>query len=234
MFRAQKPDPRVWILFTATASMLGFMMPKRNLLPLYTIGILLLIMLFCLGNRKAASKASLPYIVIIFLELFAEQFELPIVGATFSMIKIIILMYEPPILCGLILAKAIKLSEFLTALANMRLSKKLILPLAVAFRYFPTLKTEAKSIQENLLLRNMKPSLLHPLRSMESYLVPLLMRSLKVSDELSRSALCRGYNLEGSRGELVSVTLQPFDYVLFAGIILWDALLWIWGGGYIA
>lgn len=234
MFRTRRPDPRVWILFTATSGMLAFMMSKRDLLPTYAVGIVLLAALFCLGARKSALKAALPYMAIIGLELLAEQFELPVTGAAFSMIKIIVLMYEPPLLCGLILARAVKLSELLTALANMRLSRKLILPLAVAFRYFPTLKTEAASIRESLLLRNMKPSLLHPVRSMENYLVPLLMRSLKVSDELSRSALCRGYSLEGSRGALVPVALRPLDYVLFAGIISWDVLLWIWAGDYIA
>lgn len=234
MFKARKPDPRVWILFTTTSSMLAFMMPKRVLFPIYAIGMVLLVTLFCLGSKKVALKAALPYIAIIVWELIAEHFKLPIVGATFSMIKIIILLYEPPLLCGLIIAKAIKLSELLTALSNMRLSRKLILPLAVAFRYFPTLKMEVGSIRESLLLRDMKPSFLHPVQSMENYLIPILMRSLKVSDELSQSALCRGYSLAGSRGTLVPVFLRPLDYILFAVIIFWDVLLWIWGGGYIA
>ncbi|WP_314605024.1 energy-coupling factor transporter transmembrane component T [Pseudoramibacter alactolyticus] len=231
MFRARKPDPRVWLLFTVTSSMLAFMLPKHCLRPIYAVGMLLLAALFGLGERKAAFKGFLPYMAVIAWELIAKRRG---VGATFSMIKMIVLLYEPPLLCGLILARAVKLSELLTALANMRLPRKLILPLAVAFRYFPTLKAEAGSIRESLLLRAMKPSPLHPIRSMENYLIPLLMRSLKVSDELSRSALCRGYSLEGPRGALVPVALCPLDYVFAAGIILWDVSLWIWAGGYLA
>lgn len=231
MFRARKPDPRVWMLFAAASSMLAFMLPKGNLLPTYTVGMVLLGALLLLGEGKTALKAALPYLAIIGWERMAKQFQLPAAGAFFSMIKIIVLMYEPPLLCGRILARAIKLSELLTALANMGMSRKLILPLAVAFRYFPTLKTEAAGIRESLLLRDMKPSFLHPVRSMENYLVPLLMRSLKVSDELSRSALCRGYSLEGSRGALVAVALRPLDYVLFAAILSWAVLLWKWAGG---
>lgn len=234
MFRARKPDPRVWLLFTVTSSMLAFMLPKHHLRPIYAVGMFLLVALFGLGERKAAFKGSLPYMAVIAWELIAKQRGIPIAGATFSMIKMIVLLYEPPLLCGLILARAVKLSELLTALANMRLSRKLILPLAVAFRYFPTLKAEAGSIRESLRLRAMKPSPLHPIRSMENYLIPLLIRSLKVSDELSRSALCRGYSLEGPRGALVPVALCPLDCVFAAGIILWDVSLWIWAGGYLA
>lgn len=234
MFSPKKPDPRVWLLYTSSSSMLAFMLSKRNLLPVYVLGFALLITLFCLGGQKTALKAAMPYIAIIVWEQLSEHIKYPITGPTFSAIKMIVLMYEPPLICGFILGKSIKLSELLTALANMKLSRKLILPLAVAFRYFPTLKNEISNIRESLLLREMKPSILHPISAMEYYLVPLLMRSLRVSDELTRSALCRAYSVESSRSTLVPVKLNILDYSLLVLILFWNALLWLWAGGYFA
>ena len=77
----------------------------------------------------------------------------------------------------------------------MKVPRSIGIPFSVLLRFVPTIKIELKALKENMKIRGIVTSrffpLLHPIKYIEYTLVPLLMRMIKISDELSASALIR-------------------------------------------
>lgn len=100
-------------------------------------------------------------------------------------------------------ASSVRTGELVTALGRMRLPKTVTIPVAVMVRYLPTLGQEYACIRDTMRMRGIEASfpasLLHPLRATEFVLVPILMRCLKVADELAASAVSRGIESRASR-----------------------------------
>lgn len=102
----------------------------------------------------------------------------------------------------------------------MRLPKTVTIPVAVMVRYLPTLGQEYACIRDTMRMRGIEASfpasLLHPLRATEFVLVPILMRCLKVADELAASAVSRGIESRASRTSVRDVRLRVRDGVAAA------------------
>ena len=55
--------------------------------------------------------------------------------------------------------------------------------------------------------------MLHPIRTMEFVLVPMLFKSLKTAEELSCAALVKGIENTGKKTSYFDVKLRPIDAV---------------------
>lgn len=92
----------------------------------------------------------------------------------------------------LMLSPSGQISAFLS---KIKMPNQVILGVLVVFRFFPTMKAECKGILQSMHNRRLlegKEILLHPVNSFEYILVPLLMRTVQLSDQLAVSALVRG------------------------------------------
>lgn len=116
----------------------------------------------------------------------------------------------------------LRISDFSTALQNMHFPKGAGITLTVVFRYLPTVSDEFRSIKNTMKLRgiglNFKNILLHPIKTGEYTMVPLIIRSMKIADELAASAMTRGLDLETKRTSYREVRLKLKDFVA-AGVI---------------
>jgi len=85
-------------------------------------------------------------------------------------------------------------------------------------RFVPTIKIELKALKENMKIRGIVTSrffpLLHPSKYIEYTLVPLLMRMIKISDELSTSALIRGLDSDENRVTLTELRFSWADLTI--------------------
>ncbi|NTW02203.1 MAG: energy-coupling factor transporter transmembrane protein EcfT, partial [Oscillochloris sp.] len=110
--------------------------------------------------------------------------------------------------------------ELIAALQKMRLPKSVIIPLAVGLRYMPGIAQEYQAIQQAARLRGVSVSffgfLRNPQLTLECALVPLLMRSLKIADELAASAVTRGIEYPSARSTLHPVQLRFADGIVAA------------------
>ncbi|MFI3202166.1 MAG: energy-coupling factor transporter transmembrane component T [Eubacteriales bacterium] len=92
----------------------------------------------------------------------------------------------------LMLSPSGQISAFLS---KIKMPNQVILGVLVVFRFFPTMKVECKGILQSMYNRRLlewKQMLVHPVNSFEYILVPLLMRTIQLSDQLAVSALVRG------------------------------------------
>ena len=113
---------------------------------------------------------------------------------------------------------ASSVSEMLEALNRMKVPRSIGIPFSVLLRFVPTIKIELKALKENMKIRGIVTSrffpLLHPIKYIEYTLVPLLMRMIKISDELSASALIRGLDSDEKRVTLTELRFRKTDLMI--------------------
>jgi len=121
---------------------------------------------------------------------------------------------------GAYIIKTTRISEMIEALNRMKVPRSIGIPFSVLLRFAPTMRYEMKALKENMRIRGVIKSkffvLLHPIKYVTYTLIPLLMRMLKVSDELSASALIRGLDSEGKRVTIVELGFKLMDGVAIA------------------
>ncbi len=155
---------------------------------------------------------------------------------TFSFIIFFVLKFAPGVLLILVLAQTEDVTRFIQALERLRLPRMLTLPLAVAMRFVPSLSYELTCIKDATRLRGLQPSVAgfyrHPMLTLEYLLVPLLMRSIKIADELSASALTRGIDASGVRTRYAALDFTRRDaaaaaisVVVVSVIVILDTLV---------
>lgn len=117
----------------------------------------------------------------------------------------------------------IKPRVFVRLLAHHRLPLQVTLPLAVALRFLPTVVDEMRQIRDAARTRGIAPQgwrvLRHPIRTLDHYLMPLILRALTISEDLARSAIARGIQAPGPK-----VPHQQVQFGLMDGVVL---VMWL-------
>ncbi|RCX18838.1 energy-coupling factor transport system permease protein [Anaerobacterium chartisolvens] len=111
-------------------------------------------------------------------------------------------------------------TDLIKALERIRIPRCVVVPLAVTLRFIPTIQSEFSAIRDAMNIRGIpigaKGFLTHPLKQTEYMLVPLLMRSARIADELSASCITRGINSARAKTSYKSITVSARDYMLIA------------------
>lgn len=111
------------------------------------------------------------------------------------------------------------------ALRHLRVSETVLVPLATALRYFPTLAEEVGHIRDALRLRDISLS-----ERVEALVVLLMMSATNMADELSRAAVCRGIENPARRPDTERLRMGALDWVVLALAVVACALAC--GGAY--
>lgn len=124
--------------------------------------------------------------------------------------------------------------KLIAALRTFRIPIGVLIALAVGARFLPVMRTEYEAIQLSARLRGLSVASprnwLRPLRSFEYAIVPLLMRSLKISDELAASATTKGIDHPGRKTSLYPVAWQWRDVAVLTLFIAGLFALFNFGG----
>lgn len=104
-------------------------------------------------------------------------------------------VYACGLLAGLVISTT-KVGEFLSAMARLRISKKLTIPIAVMLRDLPTIREDWHFIKDAMRLRDVSPTLWGflkaPAMTVNCIYVPLLTAASKAAVELSIASVTRG------------------------------------------
>ena len=174
---------------------------------------------------------------ILFAVLFSYyqlifHLKLPVFqSAFFSVIGILAFIVQriiPFMLMGTVIKKQKNISEITMALERMRLPRGIILSIAVMFRYFPSIKDDFFIIIDSMKLKGLYTSkysaMLHPIRTMEFIIVPMLFKSLRTAEELSCAALIKGIENTGKKTSYFDVRLRSVDLIFsFAALAILTA-----------
>lgn len=108
------------------------------------------------------------------------------------------------------LVRTTEVSAFIAAMERMHVTRKIIIPLAVIFRFFPTIAEESRAINDAMRMRGIG-FFGSPLAMLEYRIVPLMMSIVRIGNELSAAALTRGLSITGERTNIYRIGFGARD-----------------------
>jgi len=228
-------DPRMKLLLVVLFTTITYMSTSTLMLVWYYI--LIIGLYLACGLWKGALKTALLFTVFLVTGAVVEYIHNEETRAALALIVFFLQRTAIFFVMANWVSARLRISDFIQALQKIHIPKGAIITLAVVFRYMPTVKEELYYIKNTMELRNIglkaKNIFLHPIKTIEYVVVPLLIRSLTIADELSASAMTRGLDLETKRSSYRDVRLNFTDIIVtflivvaaFGGVILNKFLL---------
>lgn len=210
------PRTKIFILFIGNISV--FLAPSVS----YEIIIAVIIALYGLFNKvySYTIRMFIIYILIILLQLYGSYY---FSGALWLMIVTFLLLLRKVLPCVIlagVLIKTTRINEFMCAMYRLKLSKNIVIPLAVMLRYFPMIKEDWQAIRHAMKMRQIflspKSFITKPKQTIECLYVPLLLAAAKIADELSAATITRGIENPNSRTSLYELNYNLLDYFSIA------------------
>ena len=163
-----------------------------------------ILLLFCFGRKKAALSCLIVYVICY----LGEQFIVPATTGATNFILLFLCGFISRVLPGLAMGyytvRTTTVSELVAAMQRIHLTEKLIIPLSVMFRFFPTVGEEYHAIGD----------------AMEYRFVPMMICSIKIGEELSAAALTRGLGSPVRRTNICNIGFRAIDIVLIVFCII--------------
>lgn len=217
-----KFDPRVKLLTIVFASLI--LISRANPSLEFMFMIFITILLCISGSIRKALILFISYIVLVSL---TRTFFHEITGVLTAIISFILVVYKsllPPIAAGVFATENTSVGEWVAAMKKWHIPNFLTIPFIVICRFFPTLRSDFKSIRQAMKFRGIYLSfsqvVKHPIQTMEYFLVPILKQVDYTAQELSAAALVRGLGYEGKHTSVVSVKLKIQDYLLMLSLLI--------------
>ena len=221
-----RQDPRNKMSISLIVSLLIFITKSQNVMNILTL--ILFSLMLTAGLYQSALKFAAGYVILDYLGLFIVA----LVGLTENMLlsaPIIIIFFTkifiPIFMATFLLINTTEVTELIVAMENMKMPREVTIPLAVMLRFIPSLLKEINYIRDAMKIRGIRLGIGHPIRSMEYLLVPLLMRTLKISDELSASAMTRGIDYPGKKTHYKEIRFGFKDAIFLLAIITVTVLI---------
>lgn len=214
-------DPRMKIVLVVVFTTSSYL--SQNTWTLLWNYLLIIALYLVRGLWKSAGRTAFLFAGFVILDLAAEYF--PWQGFAAGMDLIIFFLQRISIFFVMWnwMSTKLRISDLTTALQNMHIPKGAIITLAVVFRYLPTVGDEFRYISNTMKLRGigLTPGniIRHPVHTVEYVLVPLIIRSMTVADELAASAMTRGLDLKSKRTSYREVRLRPGDVLITVCIV---------------
>lgn len=158
----------------------------------YVVTLILSFLIELIMARKYLIKSLISYFSLFCVVYLMNKYMMMshISGALYTMLLIILK------LCPIwILAKVLSShtsSELMNAFRKAHFSQKITISIAVFFRFVPEFITRLKEIKEGARVRGLGFSILHPVKSFEIFVVPLMYKALSISDTLTCSIITKG------------------------------------------
>jgi len=212
-------DPRTKLLLLVTITTLMFSTSNEGIMNVIKPMLSLLPFLLLLTERKfsTAGKYLLLYAVCFLLERTALLWTKGGVSFLLLAISSIMTRFAPGIMMGAFLIASTSVSEFISAMERMHISEKIVIPLSVVFRFFPTIKEEYQAIRDAMKMRSIRFGRKNPFLMVEYRIVPLMISIVKIGDELSAAALTRGLGAPAKRTNVCEIGFHLQDGI---GILL--------------
>lgn len=206
-------DPRTKMLLVITVStvvigggnggVMNFVKPALTLVPFILL----------LASKKWG--VAFGYLATYTVAFCGELFLVPVTTGFLNFIIVatcgLFARFMPGILMGYFLVNTTTVSAFMAAMARMRVTPKLSIPMSVMFRFFPTVREEYGAIGDAMRMRGIRFGGGKAGAMLEYRLVPLMMSCVKIGEELSAAALTRGLGAPVPRTNICRIGFRLAD-----------------------
>ncbi|MFR4562590.1 MAG: energy-coupling factor transporter transmembrane component T [Flavonifractor plautii] len=206
-------DPRTKLLLLLTITTLMFSTSNEGIMNLIKPLLSLVPFILILSERRfqTAAKYLILYAACFALERVALIWASGLPSFVLLAVTSIMTRFAPGIMMGAYLIASTSVSEFIGAMERMHLTEKIVIPLSVIFRFFPTVSEEYQAIRDAMKMRGIRFGGKNPFLMVEYRLVPLIVSVVKIGDELSAAALTRGLGAPGRRTNLCRIGFHVQD-----------------------
>ena len=189
--------------------------------------ILLLICNIYLITSKAYRECvlySVIYIIIAGLMFYIYHTPNTTLALTIVSISYFVQKFVIAVMMIEFLKRKTSMPYVISAMQTMKFPNAVAIPFIVILRYMPTLREDYGYLKDSLKIRGIRTSgiefFIHPIRSLEFMIVPILFRSIRVAEELSTSVLLRGIENYKNRTNIYPLKFTKIDagYALFTVI----------------
>lgn len=224
--RTVRLDPRtkMVMLFAVSTVLLlggngGAMFAVRSTMLLFPFGLLAIS-----GRVRAAGLMLAAYLGTCALAVFAAPAFEGLANAFIVATATVVSRFVPTLALAYFVFATTTVSEFMAAMARMRMPDWITIPLSVLFRFFPTLGQEARAINAAMRMRGITP-LSRGITYAENCLVPLMSCAVSIGEDLSAAALARGLGAPWPRASIGSIGFTPVDAAVIVISLAATALL---------
>lgn len=196
--------------------------------PLYIAMLAITVFMEILVLRKEVIK-TIAYLGILFLltQLIGRGFEMGHwTGAIYIMLLIMIKLAPLFILAKI--SSSYSSNVLMATFRQIGLPHKLCISIAIFFRFLPEFYARLGEIRQGAKTRGLGFSPVHPVRSFEIFIVPLIYRVLDISDVLTCSIITRGIDYPCKK---TSYRRYKFSYLdglaLTLGFLILGGCIWI-------
>lgn len=175
-----------------------------------------LFLLFISKNLKAGTVGLLMYIAVIIAWSVLPSGSYGIFHIILFIVVGIVTGLLPCALMSVYVISSTTASEFITGMKKLFIPDVITIPMSVIFRFFPTVKEEIQAINKAMTMRGIRFGGRNAAGILEYRLIPILMCSLKIGDELSAAALTRGLDSPRKRTNICDTRFRFQDFFLLA------------------
>ena len=216
-----KIDPRVRLLLVPVVGIATIAVTDRIAFMLLALGIGGV--MYLSGVYKSTTK-FLSFIGGTFLlQSLLEGLNIPSLSILLVTLLYVLQRLMLFTMLGASIAETLTVGELICTLEKLRMPRKAVIPVAVTLRFLPSVKQEFGYIKESMRIRGLDTSVKAfikcPIKWVEYMLVPILMRSFMIADELSAAAMVRGIERKGKKTLLYDFKMNAMSVVLLVSFI---------------
>ena len=204
------PRTKLAVLITIAVFILGG--SYEGIMQYYIIVLAAIPLLLLLAAKKW--KDSVLYILIFGGSLCLEMFGLSRLTGVAVAVVGILLRFTPGIVMGYFVVTTTTVSEFVAAMERIHLPKQITIPMSVMFRFFPTVAEEWSAIGDAMRMRGVRFGGGKAGTILEYRMVPMMICSVKIGEELSAAALTRGLGGPVKRTNICKLGFHVQDVIL--------------------
>ena len=181
-------------------------------------------------------KVAAIYFVVYGASICLQEFwlaRIPGIARYLVMIIVGLLLYfGPSIAMAYYVVTTTTVSEFIAGMERLHIPNQVTIPMAVMFRFFPTVMEEWHAIGDAMKMRGIRLRGGKAGSILEYRLVPMLMCSVKIGEELSAASLTRGLGGPVKRTNICDIGIHVQDALMLLLCVVGLAVqigLWIRG-----
>ena len=182
----------------------------------WRIALTILPVLLTLSQGKIGRALSFTaiYLVCFFLQLFLLPYTKGVASHLLLLTTGFFIRIMPGALMAMYAFTTTTISEFIAGMKKLHITDKIVIPMSVMFRFFPTCSEEFHAINEAMKMRDIKLGGKKVGKMLEYRLIPMMSCSVLIGEELSASALTRGLGGKKKRTNICTLHLNIVDYIL--------------------
>lgn len=173
------------------------------------------------GKRYTGIKGFLMYVLLAAMfegDLMGESLHhIPAFFKVFFSFFLILEKFYPGLYAGGLFISTSDVSSILAVMNKLKMPNAVSIPFAVMFRFFPTYREERKNIKLAMKMRGI--TWRNPLKYLEYVMVPLLISSSNIADDISKSAETKCIGDPGPKTKYTLVRMGAIDYFYLGFVV---------------